>query len=456
MAAADPPRWGLVRYDRFRDFPNFGRVRGPVSNSAGQSCWCIAQSRGVRRVRLVPHVLRSALPLPGRLGGVDFGCHRTGMPDRPSTGSRRVSVHPSVIELVGSLPRGEVRTCRQVADAVGRPAAARAVASALATNPVSLLWCPAHRVVRSDGLLSRELRHPAAVGQGRGCSSRQRRLTVLGCAGGSQFVMADSPLTVARMDLNNPFNASVCLTTDGGVHIADLPSLWRLRTWWVAEWFAPQVSDLVELWESGARRYAEEGASVLLAHETELPRSSAWKGTNSCVWYLLVGSPRKAPPSGDMFGEWRRKSPYKPAELRRIVKGVYTHAESGTGTFQLHRLAHEALFPLDASHPSLAPCEGPCADSRLHALLRGDSDRTLVQPKLCPIQPIPTLLRRAFGYSDVSEDGPVWQVAKALAAYPLDDETSRARLLASSLLFNGMEPESLLGALEVICDMPAA
>jgi AraC family transcriptional regulator of adaptative response/methylated-DNA-[protein]-cysteine methyltransferase len=48
------------------------------------------------------------------------------------------------------IPAGETRTYSQVAEAIGQPGAARAVARACATNPLALLT-PCHRVVRADG-----------------------------------------------------------------------------------------------------------------------------------------------------------------------------------------------------------------------------------------------------------------------------------------------------------------
>src|SRR5262245_11611603 len=51
------------------------------------------------------------------------------------------------------IPRGATRTYAQVAKAVGKPSAVRAVARACATNPVSIV-VPCHRVVRSDGNLA--------------------------------------------------------------------------------------------------------------------------------------------------------------------------------------------------------------------------------------------------------------------------------------------------------------
>ena len=49
-----------------------------------------------------------------------------------------------------TIPRGETRSYRAVAESLGRPTAARAVARACATNPAALA-VPCHRVVRNDG-----------------------------------------------------------------------------------------------------------------------------------------------------------------------------------------------------------------------------------------------------------------------------------------------------------------
>jgi AraC family transcriptional regulator of adaptative response/methylated-DNA-[protein]-cysteine methyltransferase len=50
------------------------------------------------------------------------------------------------------IPYGQTRTYTQVAQAIGRPQAVRAVARACATNPAALV-IPCHRVIRSDGSL---------------------------------------------------------------------------------------------------------------------------------------------------------------------------------------------------------------------------------------------------------------------------------------------------------------
>ncbi|BAD40011.1 methylated-DNA--[protein]-cysteine S-methyltransferase [Symbiobacterium thermophilum] len=57
-----------------------------------------------------------------------------------------------VLAACRAIPRGEVRTYGELAAAVGRPRAARAVGGALRRNPVPLL-IPCHRVVRSDGTI---------------------------------------------------------------------------------------------------------------------------------------------------------------------------------------------------------------------------------------------------------------------------------------------------------------
>ena len=58
-----------------------------------------------------------------------------------------------VWEELRRIPRGETRTYAQVAEALGMPTGARAVARACATNPVGLT-VPCHRVVRADGSLA--------------------------------------------------------------------------------------------------------------------------------------------------------------------------------------------------------------------------------------------------------------------------------------------------------------
>ncbi|MFA5889644.1 MAG: MGMT family protein [Actinomycetota bacterium] len=58
----------------------------------------------------------------------------------------------AVLKATSAIPRGSVCSYAEIAEAIGRPRAARAVGTALARNPVPLL-VPCHRVVRSDGSL---------------------------------------------------------------------------------------------------------------------------------------------------------------------------------------------------------------------------------------------------------------------------------------------------------------
>ena len=50
------------------------------------------------------------------------------------------------------IPFGETRTYKEIAIAIGKPKAARAVANACGKNPYPII-IPCHRVVRSDGTI---------------------------------------------------------------------------------------------------------------------------------------------------------------------------------------------------------------------------------------------------------------------------------------------------------------
>ena len=60
--------------------------------------------------------------------------------------------HLKVWAYLRKIPRGSVKTYLQVAKAIGKPLAARAVANAIAKNPYPPK-IPCHRVIRSDGSL---------------------------------------------------------------------------------------------------------------------------------------------------------------------------------------------------------------------------------------------------------------------------------------------------------------
>jgi O-6-methylguanine DNA methyltransferase len=53
---------------------------------------------------------------------------------------------------IAKIPHGETRSYAQIAKAIGRPKAHRAVANACGANPVPLI-IPCHRVIASDGTI---------------------------------------------------------------------------------------------------------------------------------------------------------------------------------------------------------------------------------------------------------------------------------------------------------------
>lgn len=59
------------------------------------------------------------------------------------------SFQKRVYDAVKLIPRGQVRTYKEIADIIGSPFAFRAVGSALNKNMDSNVPC--HRVIRSDG-----------------------------------------------------------------------------------------------------------------------------------------------------------------------------------------------------------------------------------------------------------------------------------------------------------------
>ena len=55
-----------------------------------------------------------------------------------------------VWKYLKTIPKGQIRTYKEVAKAIKRPLSYRAVANAIAKNPYSPL-IPCHRVIKSDG-----------------------------------------------------------------------------------------------------------------------------------------------------------------------------------------------------------------------------------------------------------------------------------------------------------------
>ena len=69
----------------------------------------------------------------------------------PVLGSETVFQKKVWLEL-SKIPKGETRTYKEIAIAIGRPLAVRAVANACGKNPHPIK-IPCHRVIRSDGKL---------------------------------------------------------------------------------------------------------------------------------------------------------------------------------------------------------------------------------------------------------------------------------------------------------------
>ena len=58
----------------------------------------------------------------------------------------------SVWKEIAKIPYGEIRTYKDIANAIGKPNSSRAVANACGKNPYPLT-IPCHRVIRTDGKL---------------------------------------------------------------------------------------------------------------------------------------------------------------------------------------------------------------------------------------------------------------------------------------------------------------
>ncbi|MCZ0942750.1 MAG: methylated-DNA--[protein]-cysteine S-methyltransferase, partial [Gammaproteobacteria bacterium] len=58
-----------------------------------------------------------------------------------------------VLEALQAIPYGETRSYKEVAAAIGKPRAVRAVGAANGRNPIPII-IPCHRVIGSDGSLT--------------------------------------------------------------------------------------------------------------------------------------------------------------------------------------------------------------------------------------------------------------------------------------------------------------
>jgi len=70
--------------------------------------------------------------------------------DRPVLNPIGTDFQQSIWRALQRIPAGKTTTYAQIAEAIGRPKAVRAVGTAIGANPIAFL-IPCHRVIRSDG-----------------------------------------------------------------------------------------------------------------------------------------------------------------------------------------------------------------------------------------------------------------------------------------------------------------
>jgi AraC family transcriptional regulator of adaptative response/methylated-DNA-[protein]-cysteine methyltransferase len=85
---------------------------------------------------------------------------------------RGTAFQEAVWQELRKIPPGQTRSYADIAAAVGKPGAVRAVGTANGSNPVSVL-VPCHRVIRSDGTLG---------GYGGGLDNKKKLLAAEGVA----------------------------------------------------------------------------------------------------------------------------------------------------------------------------------------------------------------------------------------------------------------------------------
>ncbi len=80
----------------------------------------------------------------------DYFSSKGGLFKQPASFSRGTPFQHQVWQMLLTIPFGETRSYQWLAEAVGRPAAARAVGRAVGKNPLALV-VPCHRIVAADG-----------------------------------------------------------------------------------------------------------------------------------------------------------------------------------------------------------------------------------------------------------------------------------------------------------------
>jgi O-6-methylguanine DNA methyltransferase len=127
LTAAEDFEAGLVR-----------RLRRPVA-------WRTSGGGLPANLRQAVAAIEAMLARPGPLAQARIDALPLDLEDRPAWDR-------DVLGAVRAIPRGQVRSYGEIARAIGRPGAARAVGGAVGRNPVAML-VPCHRVVAGDGTL---------------------------------------------------------------------------------------------------------------------------------------------------------------------------------------------------------------------------------------------------------------------------------------------------------------
>lgn len=108
--------------------------------------WLGKQMRPAKLIRndeaLSPYIGELMDYIDGKLIRFTIPCDMVGTP-----------FQRSVWEALRSIPYGETRSYSDIAESIGKPAAVRAVGSAIGANPV-LMSVPCHRVIGKNGALT--------------------------------------------------------------------------------------------------------------------------------------------------------------------------------------------------------------------------------------------------------------------------------------------------------------
>ena len=121
-------------------------------------CFIVATRRGISRLefdvrersRAVATLCETARAVRAGIGREVSRVFVDPMAKLPSLDLHGTAFRLRVWEALLDIPPGQTRSYRQLAEGIGRPTAVRAVASAVAHNPIGFL-VPCHRVIRADG-----------------------------------------------------------------------------------------------------------------------------------------------------------------------------------------------------------------------------------------------------------------------------------------------------------------